>query len=98
MNAAGSAVRIFLLIGMFLMASTINAASQMSCGSALVKLGDGKTEVLAKCGEPDYREVVSGSNDSKREIWVYRFGTSRLVHTLTFTGFRLDDIVVESYR
>ncbi len=43
------------------------ASSQMNCGSALVKLGDGKTEVLAKCGEPDYREVVSGDNDSKRE-------------------------------
>jgi hypothetical protein len=74
------------------------AASQMNCGSALVKLGDGKTEVLAKCGEPDYREVVSGNDESKREIWVYRFGSSKFTHTLTFTGFRLDDIVVETYR
>ncbi|MCJ7558361.1 MAG: DUF2845 domain-containing protein [Gammaproteobacteria bacterium] len=91
-------MRVFLLLGLLLMASTSHAASEMNCGSALVKLGDGKTEVLAKCGEPDYREVISGGNDSKREIWVYRFGTSRFVHTLTFTGFRLDDIVVESYR
>jgi hypothetical protein len=74
------------------------AASQMNCGSALVKLGDGKTEVLAKCGEPDYREIVSGGYEDKREIWVYRFGSTKFAHTLTFTGFRLDDIVVETYR
>lgn len=87
-----------LFIGLFLGTTSSFASSQMNCGSALVKLGDGKTEVLAKCGEPDYREVVSGDNDSKREVWVYRFGSSQFAHTLTFTGFRLDDIVVETYR
>lgn len=97
-NAAGKALCTVLLIGLLLGTTDSFATSQMNCGSALVKIGDGKTEVLAKCGEPDYREVVSGDNDSKREIWVYRFGTSQFVHTLTFTGFRLDDIVVETYR
>ena len=73
-------------------------ASQMHCGSSLVKVGDGKVEVLDKCGEPDYREVVSGNHETKREIWVYRFSSSKFVHTLTFSGYQLDDITVESYR
>lgn len=98
MHVAGKALCAMLLIGLLLGTTESFASSQMHCGSALVKTGDGKTEVLAKCGEPDYREVVSGDNDSKREIWVYRFGTRQFVHTLTFTGFYLDDIVVETYR
>ena len=70
----------------------------MHCGSRLVKVGDGKAEILDRCGEPDYREVVSGNDEAKREIWVYRFSSVKFVHTLTFTGYHLADITVESYR
>lgn len=74
------------------------AATQMSCGSHLVKVGDSKSEVEAKCGQPDYREVVSGDNETKQEVWVYRMGSTRFARTLTFVGFRLDYITIENYR
>lgn len=84
--------------GLLLCCAVAQGASQMHCGSRLVKVGDGKAEILDRCGEPDYREVVSGNDEVKREIWVYRFSSAKFVHTLTFSGYHLDDITVESYR
>jgi len=75
-----------------------HAASQMRCGSQLIKIGDTKSAVEAKCGQPDYREVVSGANDMKQEVWVYRMGSTQFARTLTFVGFYLDNIEVETYR
>lgn len=83
---------------LLLCCAVAQGASQMHCGSRLVKVGDGKAEILDRCGEPDYREVVSGNDEVKREIWVYRFSSAKFVHTLTFSGYHLDDITVESYR
>lgn len=90
--------RSIFLAGLLLCSTVAHGAGQMHCGSGLVKVGDGKLEVLDKCGEPDYREVVSGNDEAKREIWVYQFSSGKFVHTLTFTGYHLDDITVESYR
>ncbi len=84
--------------GLLLCGAVAQGASQMHCGSRLVKVGDGKADILDRCGEPDYREVVSGNDEVKREIWVYRFSSAKFVHTLTFSGYHLDDITVESYR
>lgn len=97
-HALMSLGRPVILAGLFLCCTVAQGASQMHCGSGLVKVGDGKVQVLDRCGEPDYREVVSGNDEVKREIWVYQFSSSKFVHTLTFTGYHLDEITVESYR
>jgi hypothetical protein len=76
----------------------VSAGDQMRCGSRIIKLNDTKTTVLSKCGEPDYREVVSGSDSTKREVWVYQMSSTEFVRTLTFVGFRLQDISVETHR
>jgi len=87
-----------MLLMLAALAGPAQAASQMSCGSHLIKIGDSKSEVEAKCGKPDHREVVSGDNETRQEIWVYRMGSTQFARTLTFVGFRLDHITIETYR
>lgn len=74
------------------------APSDMRCGNRIIQVGDTKVEVKSKCGEPDHREVVSGADEAKREVWVYRMGTTTYARTLTFTGIRLTDIRIETFR
>ena len=87
-----------LAVALLLLPAPLNAGDQMRCGNRIIKLNDSKTTVLSKCGEPDYREVVSGSDSTKREIWVYQKSSTEFVRTLTFVGFRLQDVNVETYR
>ncbi len=87
-----------VIVALSLAPGSLRAGDQMRCGSRIIKLNDSKTTVLSKCGEPDYREVVSGSDSTKREVWVYQKSSTEFVRTLTFVGFRLQDIRVETYR
>ena len=86
------------ILALALLPDPVAAGNQMRCGSRIIKLNDSKTTVLSKCGEPDYREVVSGSDSTKREVWVYEKSSTEFVRTLTFVGFRQQDITVETYR
>ena len=65
------------------------AADSLRCGQALITRNDSKYEVLKKCGEPDYREVVSGELQDKEEVWIYDFGPQRFQYVITFKGFRI---------
>lgn len=67
-------------------------AENMRCGTALVVPGDSKLRVLDKCGEPDFRETVSGANERRVEQWFYRSGTQRFTRVVTFRGTRIEDI------
>lgn len=62
-----------LLLGAILLAETASAAS-MRCGGHQIESGgrhgDGKYEVLKKCGEPKAREG---------NTWIYVFGTTRYI-------------------
>ncbi|MBD3649516.1 MAG: DUF2845 domain-containing protein [Pseudomonadales bacterium] len=44
------------IVTIFLLLSLSPPAAALRCGSDLVTEGDHVTEVLDKCGEPDYRE------------------------------------------
>lgn len=78
-----------------LMSTTLLAqAETLRCGSQLVSLGDRRFEVLQKCGEPAFRDLVGYSlGPSERreypiEEWVY--GPSNgMLSILTFEGSRL---------
>lgn len=66
-------------------------ADSWRCGSKLVSVGDRAFEVLAKCGKPTHRELISPSyyhSDPIVEQWIYgpRNGSYRL---LTFDANRL---------
>lgn len=77
-----------------LASSTALHAGNMRCGTALVVPGDSKLRVLDKCGEPDFRETVSGANERRVEQWYYRSGTQRFTRVVTFRGTRIEDIEI----
>jgi len=62
------------------------------CDSHLVRIGDDKLTVLEKCGEPIFREVVSGALERRVEQWFYKRGVRQFTRILTFEGTRLTRI------
>lgn len=83
------------LIGMLLLAGPASADS-MKCGNRLVMPGDTLVEVLQRCGEPEYRELVSGSDEPRVEQWYYERLNTQFPRILTFRGFHLIRIEVIS--
>ena len=76
------------------LAGEASAADAMRCGTHLVRVGDTKAKVLRECGEPTYREVISGEDEVLREQWIYEYGRRRFTRILSFRGIRL--IAIES--
>ena len=72
-------------------------ADSLRCGSQLVSVGDRKSEVLAKCGEPRSQDLVGyqRSFDRRTEVqieeWVYP-QSGGMVQYLRFVGGRLERI------
>lgn len=84
--------RTFLLI--LLSAPLMVQADTLRCGSQLVSLDDRRFEVLQKCGEPAFRDLVGyslGPNERREyqiEEWVYG-PDNGMLSILTFEGTRL---------
>jgi len=72
------------------------AAGSMRCGTKLVILSDTKLDVLDKCGEPNFKEIVSGADERRVEQWIYRPGGGQFDRVLTFRGIDLVDIHVRT--
>lgn len=91
--------RAYLLITILLgnLLSHPASADSMRCGTQLVTKGDRAYQVLRKCGEPDYREVVGYTSgyyhrhEMLIEDWIYgpKHGAFRILH---FEGNRLKHI------
>ncbi|MDF3194949.1 DUF2845 domain-containing protein [Pseudomonas sp. 1928-m] len=75
-------------------ASYLAQAETLRCGSQLVSLDDRRFEVLQKCGEPAFRDLVGyslGPNERREyqiEEWVYG-PDNGMLSILTFEGTRL---------
>jgi hypothetical protein len=75
-------------------ASSLAQAETLRCGSHLVSLDDRRFEVLQKCGEPAFRDLVGyslGPNERREyqiEEWVYG-PDNGMLSILTFEGTRL---------
>jgi hypothetical protein len=65
--------------------------SSLGCSDGIVNLGDSKSDVLEKCGEPTRKEGF------QKYVWVYDFGSSNLVYYLTFSRDRLERIQTGGY-
>jgi hypothetical protein len=82
-----------LLIGLT-GAGALAQADTLRCGSQLVSLNDRRFEVLQKCGEPAFRDLVGyslGPNERREyqiEEWVYG-PDNGMLSILTFEGTRL---------
>lgn len=64
-------------------------AVAMRCDNSLIASGATKLEVLSKCGEPDYRERVSGAHERSEEVWIYADAGSGAQSLLHFVGVDL---------
>jgi hypothetical protein len=65
--------------------------SSLGCSDGIVDMGDSKSDVLEKCGEPTRKEGF------REHLWVYDFGSSHLVYYLTFSRDRLERIQTGGY-
>jgi Protein of unknown function (DUF2845) len=81
---------------------------QRECTEQLVSVGDSKTDVLARCGEPSLKdshaeETREKLGDMERKVfatveeWTYNLGPTRFVRILTFRNSRLTDIRTGNY-
>jgi len=65
--------------------------SALGCSDGIVNVGDSKSDVLEKCGEPSRKEGF------QEYLWIYDFGSSHLVYYLTFSRDRLERIQTGGY-
>ncbi len=69
-------------------------ASSMRCGQNIIQKGATKIEVLKYCDEPDMKDLISGLEDIKTEVWFYDRAPTGFLYILTFRGSRLEKIEV----
>ena len=96
-------IAVFLGLGLAFGGLPAEAASGFSCNGRLVSVGDRSFDVLQRCGEPDYREVISSQIGPgvgvipHEEVWHYNFGPQRHVRVLLFREGRLRRIESGGY-
>jgi hypothetical protein len=94
-----------LLAFIVLIYAAPSQAETLRCGSKLITVGETKSQILAKCGEPDFvenveapvrargldgRVVVVGSTN--QEVWTYKRAPGKFPAVLTFEGITLRSI------
>lgn len=64
----------------------------MRCDRTFIRVGDAAYQVLDACGEPRYREQVSGEDGLKVEHWVYPSDWSRFDRLVVLVAGRVKRI------
>jgi hypothetical protein len=84
-------------------------SDQHECGGPIVVIGDLKSDVLMKCGEPALKDahqeefgerVGNGLGQTVYvtvEEWTYNYGPNRFVRIFTFTNGKVSDIKTGGY-
>jgi len=79
------------------------------CSEQIVSVGDAKSDVIVKCGEPawkdirqeEFREKIDAGQTRKTfvtiEEWTYNLGPNRFVRIFTFRNGKLADIRTGGY-
>jgi hypothetical protein len=79
------------------------------CGGQIVSIGDLKSDILSKCGEPSWKDIHQEETRERLdrgfqqkvyttiEEWTYNWGPSRFVRILTFRNNKLVDIKTGGY-
>ena len=55
----------------------------------LIEVGDSKLKVMRNCGDPMYRDIVSGALDSRVEEWIYQRSSRDFPYVLTIRGHKV---------
>lgn len=66
------------------------SADLLRCGNDIIAPGATKLDVRERCGEPALTEQISGSDEQRREAWLYRRQDSTV--KLQFEGVRLVEV------
>jgi hypothetical protein len=90
------AMRIAATIAMTIQLGLSSVAYGFRCGTSLVKVGDTKLEVLEKCGEPTFKELIK-TDGLIVEKWYYDCGPQRFIQILTFSGGSLQKLETGDY-
>jgi len=105
-NSSQLAVVLLVLTVLY---SSSSVADSMRCGTRLVTTNDTKSEVLIRCGTPDWRdrwtekliEDFAGLHERRismeRERWIYNFGPQKFLRFLVFENGRLKTISTGSH-
>lgn len=82
---------------------------QRECDGQVVSIGDSKSEVILKCGEPAWKDIRQEETKERLdpglehkvyttiEEWTYNLGPNRFVRILTFRNSKLVDIRTGGY-
>jgi Protein of unknown function (DUF2845) len=89
-------MRIIVGLCLVILLSLSSAAYGFRCGTNIVNVGDNKLQVLQKCGEPTYKELIK-TDGFIVEKWYYDCGSQRFIQTLTFSGGYLQVIEAGDY-
>jgi hypothetical protein len=83
-------------------------ADSFSCEGGIVSTDDRSSDVLAKCGPPDFRdshqeEVVQRLGDTKQKVyinveeWTYNLGPNQFIRIVVLKNGRIAEIRTGSY-
>lgn len=61
----------------------------LRCDNIVIAPGANKLEVVSACGEPDFRETVSGADAVPEEVWIYDRPRQGVQNLLRFRGVTL---------
>ena len=81
-------VLVSVLLGAICVPPSAHALS-LRCGTALIQAGDSKLKVMRNCGDPMYRDIVSGALDSRVEEWIYQRSSRDFPYVLTIRGHKV---------
>ncbi len=73
-----------------------SAADFLRCGNYLVRVGDTKVDVIHRCGEPYFRELISGADERNMEQWFYLPARTQFQRIVTFRGTRVVRIEIKT--
>lgn len=73
------------------LAIDLEDVSSLGCSDGIVNMGDSKSDVLEKCGEPTRKQGF------QEYLWIYDFGSSSFVYYLTFTRGKVERIQTGGY-
>lgn len=78
------------------------AAGAMRCGSRLVSEGDRAADLIAACGQPNFRDAwgyaqPNGNVLADTEEWTYNFGPNQLLRVLRLRNGRIVSIDSDGY-
>ena len=92
------------LAALALLASAFDARASdaLRCGSRIIAVEAHAADILAACGEPSFRDVLSypapGNGElADSEQWTYNFGHNQLLQVLRLRNGRLVDIRSDGY-